>query len=64
MVKEAPFLSRTVAYVIPSGVNARARWTFIRRTIAEGAIETPDFVLIVNYRESRSYGIGHVSGRW
>ena len=63
MMKEAPFLLRTVAYVIPSRVNARARWTFIRRINAEGAIEPPDIVLIANYRESRSCWVWHVSAR-
>ena len=53
-MKEAPQLLRTVAYLIPSRVNARARWTFVWRIVAEGAIETPDFVLIANYRESWS----------
>ena len=54
VMKKAPLLLRTVAYTIQSRVNTRDQWPYERRIIAEGAVKTPDFVLIAHYGESWS----------
>ena len=47
-------LSRTISYLIPGCINARTRGTFVWRIIAEGAVESPDFVIIVDRIKCRS----------
>ena len=55
MIKESVSLvGRTVDYPIPSRVDACTRRTFVRRVIAEGAVEPPDLVVIADYCKSGS----------
>ena len=46
---------RTLSNLVPGCINARTWGTFVWRIIAEGAVESPDFVIIANYIKCRSY---------